>query len=54
MSFIDSTPIEVCCPSLSHSHRVLEGLVRWEKNSVGWHYGFNWSFDPPKYQDILT
>ena len=37
---IDSTPIEVCCPSRSRSHRVFEGLVGWGKNSVGWHYGF--------------
>ena len=40
ISFIDSTPIEVCCPSRSRSHRVFEGLVGWGKNSVGWHYGF--------------
>ena len=37
ISFIDSTPIEVCCPSRSRSHRVFEGLVGWGKNSVGWH-----------------
>jgi transposase len=40
ISFIDSTPIEVCCPSRSYSHRVFEGLVGWGKNSVAWHYGF--------------
>jgi len=33
ISFIDSTPIEVCCPSRSRSHRVFEGLVGWGKNS---------------------
>ena len=27
ISFIDSTPIEVCHPSRSRSHRVFEGLV---------------------------
>lgn len=32
ISFIDSTPIEVCCPSRSYSHRVFEGLVGWSKN----------------------
>ena len=40
ISFIDSTPIEVCHPCRSRSHRVFEGLVGWGKNSVGWHYGF--------------
>ncbi len=40
ISFIDSTPIEVCNPCRSRSHRVFEGLVGWAKNSVGWHYGF--------------
>ena len=39
ISFIDSTPIEVCHPCRSKSHRVFEGLVGWGKNSVGWHYG---------------
>ncbi len=42
ISFIDSTPIEVCHPARSKSHRVFEGLVGWGKNSVGWHYGFNY------------
>ncbi|MGK7906951.1 MAG: transposase [Synechococcus sp.] len=40
ISFTDSTPIEVCYPCRSQSHRVFEGLVGWGKNSVGWHYGF--------------
>jgi hypothetical protein len=40
ISFIDSTPIEVCHPCRSKSHRVFKGLVGWGKNSVGWHYGF--------------
>lgn len=40
ISFIDSTPIEVCHPNRSKSHRVFEGLVGWGKNSMGWHYGF--------------
>ena len=40
ISFINSTPIEVCHPCRSKSHRVFEGLVGWGKNSVGWHYGF--------------
>jgi IS5 family transposase len=40
ISFIDSTPIEVCHPCRSHAHKVFQGLVGWGKNSVGWHYGF--------------
>jgi hypothetical protein len=40
ISFIDSTPIEVCHPNRSKSHQVFEGLVGWGKNSMGWHYGF--------------
>jgi len=40
ISFIDSTPIEVCHPCRSKSHRVFEGLVGWSKNSMAWHYGF--------------
>ncbi len=40
ISFIDSTPIEVCHPNRSKSHRVFEGLVGWGKNAMGWHYGF--------------
>lgn len=40
ISFIDSTPIEVCHPCRSQSHRVFEGLVDWGKNSMGWHFGF--------------
>lgn len=40
LSFIDSTPIEVCHPCRSSAHRVFEGLVGWGKNSMGWHYGF--------------
>lgn len=40
ISFIDSTPIEVCHPCRSRSHRVFKGQVGWGKNSMGWHYGF--------------
>jgi hypothetical protein len=40
ISFIDSTPIDVCSSSRSYSHRVFKGLVRWSKNLVAWHYGF--------------
>ncbi|MEM8714555.1 MAG: IS982 family transposase [Cyanobacteria bacterium P01_G01_bin.4] len=40
ISFADSTPIEVCHPCRSTSHRVFKGLVGWGKNAIGWHYGF--------------
>lgn len=40
ISFIDSTPLEVCHPNRANAHRVFEGLVGWGKNSMGWHYGF--------------
>ena len=39
ISFIDSTPIEVCNPCRAHSHKVFKGLVHWGKNSVGWQNG---------------
>jgi hypothetical protein len=40
ISFIDSTPIEVCHPSRAHAHRVFKDQVGWGKNSVGWYFGF--------------
>jgi IS5 family transposase len=40
ISFIDSTPINVCDNRRAHSHKVFKGLVKWGKNSVGWHFGF--------------
>ena len=40
ISFIDSTPIEVCHPCRSRSHKVFKELAGWGKNSMGWHYGF--------------
>jgi hypothetical protein len=40
ISFIDSTPIEVCHPCRAHAHKVFKSLVKWGKNSVGWHFGF--------------
>lgn len=40
ISFIDSTPIEVCHPSLAKTHKVFGDLPQWGKNSVGWYYGF--------------
>ena len=40
ISFIDSTPIEVCHPCRAKSHKVFGDLPGWGKNSVGWYYGF--------------
>ncbi|MBN3890861.1 MAG: IS982 family transposase [Nostoc sp. JL31] len=40
ISFIDSTPINVCHNCRAHSHKVFKGLVKWGNNSVGWHFGF--------------
>jgi hypothetical protein len=40
ISFIDSTPIEVCHPCRARAHKLFKGLVNWGKNSVGWHFGF--------------
>lgn len=33
VSFIDSTPLNVCHNCRAHSHKVFEGLVGWGKNS---------------------
>jgi hypothetical protein len=40
ISFIDSTPIEVCHAKRAHSHRVFTQYAAWGKNSMGWYYGF--------------
>jgi len=40
ISFIDSTPIEVCHTKRATSHKVFKGHVTWGKNSIGWFYGF--------------
>ena len=40
ISFIDSTPIEVCHPCRAKTHKVFGDLPEWGKNSVGWYYGF--------------
>ena len=34
IAFVDSTPIEVCHPSLARSHKVFGDLPQWGKNSV--------------------
>lgn len=40
ISFIDSTPIEVCHPKRANRHQVFEELAQWGKNSIGWYFGF--------------
>lgn len=40
ISFIDSTPLEVCHPKRARSHRVFAGYAAWGKSSMGWYYGF--------------
>lgn len=40
ISFIDSTPLEVCHPKRAHAHRVFADYGAWGKNSMGWYYGF--------------
>lgn len=40
VAFIDSTLLAVCHPKRSRRHRVLGGLARWGRNSLGWCYGF--------------
>ncbi|MEM6836514.1 MAG: IS982 family transposase [Cyanobacteria bacterium P01_C01_bin.120] len=40
IAFIDSTPIEVCHPCRAESHKVCQEQVGWNKNSMGWHFGF--------------
>ena len=37
ISFVDSTPIEVCHPCRSRSHKVFRDIAGWGKNSMGWH-----------------
>lgn len=40
ISFIDSTPLEVCHPKRVQSHRVFDSYAAWGKSSMGWYYGF--------------
>jgi hypothetical protein len=40
VAFIDSTLLAVCHPKRSGRHKVVAGLARWGRNSLGWCYGF--------------
>lgn len=40
ISFIDSTPLEVCANHRIKAHRVFAGLAKRGKTSLGWFFGF--------------
>jgi len=40
ISFIDSTPLDVCLNQRIHSHKVFAGLAERGKTSTGWFFGF--------------
>ena len=40
VAVIDSTLLAVCHPKRSGRHKVVAGLARWGRNSLGWGYGF--------------
>ena len=40
ISFLDSTPLEVCNTRRIHSHKVFDGLACRGKSSTGWFFGF--------------
>lgn len=40
ISFIDSTPLQVCHPARIRQHRVFAATAKRGKTSVGWFYGF--------------
>lgn len=40
VSFVDSTPLEVCDTHRIHSHKVFAGFAQRGKTSMGWFFGF--------------
>ena len=40
ISFVDSTPLEVCHPNRALAHKTFKPLAVWGKCSVGWYFGF--------------
>ena len=40
ISFLDSTPLEVCDIRRIRSHKVFDGLAKRGKSSTGWFFGF--------------
>lgn len=40
ISFIDSTPIQVCKPKRMSNNRVFKGIAKKGKSSIGWFFGF--------------
>ena len=44
ISFVDSTPLEVCHTRRIHQHKVFAGAARRGKSSTGWFFGFKLHF----------
>lgn len=40
ISFIDSTPIQVCKPKRASRNKVFKGIAKKGKSTIGWFYGF--------------
>jgi hypothetical protein len=40
ISYVDSTPLRVCCNKRIPRHKVFRGTARRGKSSMGWFYGF--------------
>lgn len=40
ISFVDSTPLRVCCNQIIPIHKTFEGLTERGKYSMGWFFGF--------------
>ena len=53
ISFIDSTTISVCHNKRIYSHKVMKGLARRSKSSMGWFYGFKLHFVINDQGDII-
>jgi hypothetical protein len=40
ISYIDSTPIQVCKPKRMYRHKVFKGIAKKGKSTIGWFFGF--------------
>ena len=54
ISFIDSTPLQVCHPRRISRHKVFAGLAARGKTSLGWFYGFKLHLVVNDRGDLLT
>ena len=54
ISFIDSTPIQVCHPRRIPRHKVFAGLAARGKSSMGWFYGFKLHLVVNEHGEILA